>query len=104
MLDTRSAQARAQSGLRLHIARYAVTTAIIERAGGRCEADRCERAEARMFADHIHELRDGGPRFNLITGNAFAVPVIHSRQRANARAALLPLRLLRAHSGPLIGV
>lgn len=29
-------------------------------AGGRCQAERCGRAERRMFVDHIVELKDGG--------------------------------------------
>src|SRR5581483_7151344 len=32
---------------------------VIRRAGGRCEFPGCGRAEPRMFADHIRELKDG---------------------------------------------
>jgi 5-methylcytosine-specific restriction protein A len=33
---------------------------VIRRAGGMCQGPGCGRAGVRLFADHIHELRDGG--------------------------------------------
>lgn len=33
---------------------------VIRRAGARCEWPGCDRAEPRMFADHIKERSDGG--------------------------------------------
>jgi 5-methylcytosine-specific restriction enzyme A len=50
---------------------------VIQLAGGRCEdidertGQRCEASEAtghRMFADHVHELRDGGAPFDPLNG------------------------------------
>lgn len=41
---------------------------IIERAGGRCEWLGCGRRERRMFADHIHEVKDGGARYDPANG------------------------------------
>jgi hypothetical protein len=47
---------------------------VLRRAGFRCEwieeGRRCEKAEPlhRMFADHIRERRDGGPRFDPANG------------------------------------
>jgi 5-methylcytosine-specific restriction protein A len=47
---------------------------VVARAGGRCEAiedgRRCGKAwpEHRVYADHIHELRDGGAAFDLRNG------------------------------------
>lgn len=42
--------------------------AIIRRAGGKCED--CGRSDARLFADHVHELSDGGSPFDLSNGRA----------------------------------
>lgn len=47
--------------------------AVLRRAGGRCEwrdedDTPCGRREARMFADHITELADGGARLSLANG------------------------------------
>lgn len=51
--------------------------AVLARAGWRCEAVdalgmRCERAapEHRLFADHVHEIRDGGSRLDPCNGRA----------------------------------
>src|SRR5262245_19396637 len=48
---------------------------VVERAGGRCEATdphghRCTRASPlyRMYADHIHELKDDGSVYDLANG------------------------------------
>jgi 5-methylcytosine-specific restriction enzyme A len=47
---------------------------VVERAGYQCEAidngHRCSKArpEHRLYADHIVELRDGGPPFDLNNG------------------------------------
>ena len=50
-------------------------THVVQRAGGRCEALdqhglRCTRAypEYRMYADHIHELKDHGSLLDLNNG------------------------------------
>jgi 5-methylcytosine-specific restriction enzyme A len=42
--------------------------AVISRAGGACQWPACGRVEKRMFADHIHEIKDGGSRFDLANG------------------------------------
>lgn len=64
--------------------------AVIDRAFGTCEAvdpdgRRCGRAEARMFADHVIELRDGGAPFDLANGQALCGGC-HSRKTAAERA------------------
>ena len=41
---------------------------VIARAGGKCQWPGCERAERRMFADHIRELKDGGAPFDPANG------------------------------------
>jgi hypothetical protein len=53
---------------------------VVARAGGRCEAitygQRCTRAQPmhRMFADHIVEIRDGGPPFDVANGQCLCGP------------------------------
>jgi len=53
---------------------------IVARAGGRCEAHeyghRCTKAQPahRMFADHVHEIRDGGEQFNPSNGQCLGGP------------------------------
>lgn len=48
--------------------------AVISRAGGRCEAVdhgmRCRKAQPhhRMFADHVHEVSDGGAKYDVANG------------------------------------
>ena len=58
-------------------AQYALwRSQVIARAGGRCQAvtdgKRCHRGEPehRLFADHIHEIQDGGDPFDLVNGQA----------------------------------
>ena len=60
--------------------------AVVGRAGGQCEANdddgfRCTRAwpEHRMFADHIHELRDGGSVLDLNNGQCLCAS--HHRRK-----------------------
>jgi 5-methylcytosine-specific restriction enzyme A len=54
--------------------------AVVGRAGGRCEAvthgHRCTKAQPahRMFADHIHEVKDGGSRFDISNGQCLCGP------------------------------
>ena len=66
--------------------------AVIERAGGQCEAmvdgRRCKRAAPRhrMFADHKVELKDGGAPFDLDNGQCLCGSH-HSAKTASARAA-----------------
>jgi len=59
-------------------------TAVMERAGGRCQAPGCG-ATAR-YADHVVELRDGGAPFDLTNGQALC-PSHHQLKTAQARAA-----------------
>lgn len=65
---------------------------VIDRAGARCEAmdggKRCRRAAPyhRMFADHIIEIKDGGPPFDLANGQCLCGKH-HSAKTAAARAA-----------------
>src|SRR6185437_11918321 len=41
---------------------------VIARAGGMCEQRGCGRAERRMFADHIKEIKDGGSPYDPANG------------------------------------
>ena len=66
---------------------------VIARAGGRCEAvddrgRRCPKARPRhrVFADHKHEIRDGGARFDPANGECLCGSH-HSAKTARARAA-----------------
>lgn len=43
---------------------------VIRRAGGQCQGDGCGRTGIRLFADHIHELRDGGAALDPANGRA----------------------------------
>lgn len=61
------------------------SAAVIQRAGGACQAAGCGRSGVRLFADHIRELRDGGAPFNLGNGRALC-GACHSRKTAAARA------------------
>jgi 5-methylcytosine-specific restriction protein A len=66
--------------------------AVIARAGRRCEAvgqsGRCRKAEPghRMFADHKHEVRDGGALYDPANGECLCGSH-HSAKTAAARAA-----------------
>jgi len=60
--------------------------AVIGRAGGRCEWPGCDRAERRMFADHIGELKDGGAALDLRNGQCLC-GAHHSLKTAQVRAA-----------------
>lgn len=48
--------------------------AVVRRAGGRCQwvenGQRCTKGEPhhRMFADHVHEISDGGDPFDVNNG------------------------------------
>lgn len=57
--------------------------AIIARAGGMCE--RCGRANVRLFADHVRELRDGGDPLDLANGQALCGRC-HTEKTNTARA------------------
>jgi len=67
-------------------------TAVIARAGGRCEAiqngRRCTKAAPghRMFADHKREISDGGAKFDPQNGECLCGSH-HSAKTARARAA-----------------
>ena len=41
---------------------------VIGRAGGCCQWPGCGRKEHRMFADHIHEVKDGGAPYDVANG------------------------------------
>lgn len=65
---------------------------MIARAGGRCEfvvdGARCRKARPadRMFANHKHELRDGGAALDLANGECLC-GTHHALVTARARAA-----------------
>lgn len=61
---------------------------VFRRAGGRCQAEGCSRAdgETRMFADHIRELSDGGAPFDpdngqLLCGRHHSLKTASERRR-----------------------
>lgn len=65
---------------------------VVARAGWRCEAiddrgHRCWKAapRARMFADHIVEVRDGGARFDVANGQCLC-GAHHTAKTAQERA------------------
>ena len=62
-------------------------TAVIARAGGRCQSPTCQghAPTARLFADHVRELRDGGAPLDLANGQALC-GTCHARKTASARA------------------
>ncbi len=43
---------------------------VLRRAGWRCQHPGCGRADCRLFADHIIELRDGGDPLDPANGQA----------------------------------
>jgi hypothetical protein len=66
--------------------------AVVERAGGRCEAinpdgKRCWKAAPyhRMFADHRREIRDGGAPFDVENGQCLC-GAHHTAKTMEARA------------------
>ncbi len=65
-------------------------SAIISRAGGRCEWPGCSRSEPRMFADHIHERKDGGADLDLgngqcLCGKHHTIKTVQSKAKRLAR-------------------
>ncbi len=65
--------------------------AVVNRAGGRCEArdrygNRCSKTErqTRMFADHRDEISDGGAPFDVANGQCLCGPH-HLMKTAQAR-------------------
>ncbi|ONG53269.1 HNH endonuclease [Pseudoroseomonas deserti] len=60
------------------------SAAVIRRAGGACQAPGCDRADTRLYADHIVELRDGGAPFALSNGQALCGSC-HSTKTAQER-------------------
>ena len=73
---------------------------VIRRAGNRCEAVelnmRCSKASPahRMFADHIHEVRDGGAPFDL--GNGRCLCSAHHQIKTHAEKRARTERKYRA--------
>lgn len=61
--------------------------AVLQRAGGRCQALDCTTpGHGRLIADHIVELRDGGAALDLRNGQALCLPC-HTRKTIAERAA-----------------
>lgn len=58
---------------------------VIRRARARCEWPGCGRAEGRMFADHIVELKDGGSRTD--PANGWALCAKHHTLKTNQERA-----------------
>lgn len=59
------------------------SAAVISRAGHACQD--CGRTGTRLFADHVHELRDGGAAFDLANGRA-RCGSCHAKKTAAVRA------------------
>ena len=63
---------------------------VVAKAGGRCQAltygHRCTKRQPqdRMFADHIHEVKDGGSLFDVSNGQCLCGPH-HLMKTAQAR-------------------
>jgi 5-methylcytosine-specific restriction enzyme A len=57
---------------------------VIARAGGACQ--KCGRIGARLYADHKHEIKDGGARLDLANGEALCGSC-HGKKSARARRA-----------------
>jgi 5-methylcytosine-specific restriction enzyme A len=74
VLDTRSAKPpeKTADAELLTAEHRAWRRLVIARAGGRCErvdaGARCNRAEPRMFADHVIERKDGGAKLDPANG------------------------------------
>ena len=69
---------------------------VLSRAGYRCQAiddgKRCEvRAPARLFADHIHERKDGGAPLDPANGQCLCGSH-HTRKTAEARSERMAVR------------
>lgn len=61
---------------------------VIRRSGGRCQDATCKtphRTGIRLFADHVHELRDGGAPFDPANGLA-RCGACHTRKTVAERA------------------
>jgi 5-methylcytosine-specific restriction endonuclease McrA len=57
---------------------------VIARAGGVCQSPGCGRKEARMFADHIIEVQDGGALLDPANGQCLCGSC-HTRKTAEER-------------------
>lgn len=57
---------------------------VIARAGGACQ--KCHRTASRLFADHVHEMKDGGARLDLANGEALCGSC-HTKKTFAARHA-----------------
>jgi 5-methylcytosine-specific restriction protein A len=64
---------------------------VIQRAGGACQHPGCGRRGVRLFADHIHEVRDGGAPFDPMNGQALCSRH-HTLKTAHERAKRHGLR------------
>jgi 5-methylcytosine-specific restriction enzyme A len=86
MLDTRTAFPAAKQADAFYSGReyLAWREAVIARANGVCEATECNRAEPRMFADHIAEVRDGGAKYDIANGQCLCGSC-HSRKTAREK-------------------
>lgn len=69
-IDTRAARSadRAPSPYTWSAEHKSWRRLVLKRAGGKCEWPGCGRAEKRMFADHIVELKDGGAPLDPANG------------------------------------
>ena len=66
---------------------------VIRRSGGNCQSPTCRDPlrKTRLFADHIHELRDGGALFDVANGRALCGSC-HQAKTLNERAKRMGLR------------
>ena len=66
---------------------------VIARSGGVCQGPSCADPgrRARLYADHVHELKDGGEPFNPSNGQALC-GACHQRKTLFERARRMGLR------------
>lgn len=84
-LDTRSAKPPLKQADPFYLSPEwrTLVTLIRDARGDRCE--QCGRTNTRLYADHVHELSDGGARLD-VTNVQLLCGSCHSRKTAAARA------------------
>ncbi len=88
-LRTATPPAKKADGFYLSAEWLAIRDRVRFEAGGRCQAPGCDRAERRMFVDHVVELKDGGAplaRSNLwlLCGSCHSSKTAAERSRRTA--------------------
>jgi 5-methylcytosine-specific restriction protein A len=84
-LNTATPPAKVADPFYLSSAWIALRDRVRREAGGRCQAPGCGRADRRMYADHIIELKDGGGPLDR-TNVWLLCPTHHALKTAAERA------------------